>query len=59
MEIVHLNKIYYVNHLYQYYQDPLDSKKRCFDKKPIGFFYSKEEAEELIMRYKKLSGFKD
>ena len=56
---MHLNKLYYINHLYQYYQDPLDPKKRYFDKKAIGFFYSKEEAEELIRQYKKLSGFRD
>ena len=54
-----MNKLYYVNHVHQYYQDPDDPKKKYFDKKPIGFFYSKKEAFELIRCYKKLPGFKN
>ncbi len=58
MEIIHMNSIYFVNHIHMYYHNRLKNIE-YFDRKPIGFFYSKEEALRLIDLYRTLPGFKD
>lgn len=55
----HVIKIYYVNHTRQYFQDSNPFNREHFSKIPIGFFYSKKKAMDLIKAYRKLPGFTD
>ena len=59
MGIDPLNKIYVVDHIREYYQDPKNPEKKYLDSKGIGNFYSLEKAKEIVNEYKNLKGFKD
>ena len=59
MEIELLSKIYVVNHVREYYQDPQNPEKKYLECKGIGNFHSLEKANEAIHKCKTQKGFKD
>ena len=59
MEIGLLSKIYVVDHIREYYQDPKNLDKKYLDTKGIGNFCSLEKAKKVVRKYKSIKGFKD